>query len=182
MTWSMLSHTLQLTHWIITTHWNSIRKWEIRWESCGILWDSVFFFNHFLGLDNMYFKFPCRYYSIRGKKKSFLWIEFSKSIYFSYVKRHMTSPDSSHENCMTIDHTKHVTHWSNTTTDILNNYHFLAFYHFKFLPSFNSHCHKYSACSIRSLIAYTVLFKAFKKASIVDSQGGVKQKWCILQE
>jgi hypothetical protein len=27
-----------------------------------------------------------------------------------------------------------------------------------------------------------VLFKAFKQASIVDSQGGAKQKWYILQE
>jgi hypothetical protein len=94
----------------------------------------------------------------------------------------MTSPNSSHENCMTIDHIKHVTHWSYTTTDILNNYHFSAFYHFKFLPSFNSPCHKYSAYSIKSLIAYMVLFKAFKQASIVDSQGGAKQKWYILQE
>jgi hypothetical protein len=107
---------------------------------------------------------------------------YYKSIYFSYVKRHMTSPNSSNENCMTIDHTKHVTHWSYTTINILNNYHSSAFCNFKFLPSFNSPCHEYSTCSIRSPIVYMVLFKAFKQANMVDSQRGPKQKWCILQE
>jgi hypothetical protein len=113
-------------------------------------------------LNHIFFNYICKVDRNFSKKMCAPHFYY-KSIYFSYVKRHMTSSDGFHENCMTIDHTKNVTHWSYTTTNILNNYHSSAFCHFKFLPSFNSPCHKYSACSIRSLIAYIVLFKAFKQ-------------------
>jgi hypothetical protein len=46
----------------------------------GKLWDSVFFLNHFLGLDDIYFQIPCNIIQLE-EKKSFLWIEFSQTVF-----------------------------------------------------------------------------------------------------
>jgi hypothetical protein len=86
-----------MTHWSYSTtdirnNYHSLEFYSEVGTKMRKLWDVVrfsFLFQSFFRFRWYIFSISMQYYSIRGKKKSFIWIEFSKSIYFSYVKGHM---------------------------------------------------------------------------------------------